>query len=106
MERVFAVPIQSISPTFSQFGTFRELVNVIILNAFVLAGLISFVLLVLGGFGVIMGAGEGDTKKLEQGRQTIVGAVVGLIVVVVSYWMVQLIGKLTGLDLLSIPVGK
>lgn len=102
MERVFAVPIQSISPTFTKFGTFGDIVNVIIRNAFVLAGLISFVLLVIGGFGVIMGAGAGDTKKLEQGRQTIVGAVVGLIVVVVSYWIVQLIGKLTGLDLLSI----
>lgn len=102
MERVFAVPIQSISPTFSQFSTFGSVVNVIIKNAFVLAGVISFVILVLGGFSVIMGAGAGDTKKLEQGRQAIVGALIGLIVVVTSYWIVQLIGLLTGVDLLSI----
>ena len=102
MERVFAVSIQSISPTtFSQFKTFGDLVNVIIRNAFVLAGIISFALLVFGGFGVIMGAGEGDTKKLEQGGQTIVGAVIGLIIVVVSYWIVELIGKITGINLLG-----
>ncbi len=102
MEQVFAqVPIQDISPTFRQFANFGDLVTVIMKNAFVLAGVICFVLLIFGGFGVIVGAGGGDAKRLEQSRQTITWAVIGLLLVVGSFWIVQIIGKLTGVNLLS-----
>ncbi|MBU1326588.1 hypothetical protein KKB64_00175 [Patescibacteria group bacterium] len=83
----------------SSFSTFGDLVDVIVRNAFVLAGVMCFVLLVIGGFGVIMGAG--DTKKTEQSKQAITGAVVGLIIVITSYWIVQIIEKLTGVPLLG-----
>lgn len=88
--------LKSLSPTtFGQFDTFGALVTVIVRNAFVLAGIISFLLLVFGGFSVIMGAGDGDAKQLEKGKQTITGALAGLIIVVTSYWIVQIIGKVT-----------
>lgn len=93
--------LKSISPTFSQFDTFGDLVSVIVRNAFVLAGVVSFLLLVFGGFSVIMGAGAGDIKQLEKGKQTITGAVVGLIVIVTSYWIVQIIETVTGMKLIS-----
>lgn len=94
--------LKSLSPvTFGQFDTFGALVSVIVRNAFVLAGVISFLLLVFGGFSVIMGAGAGDTKQLEKGKETITGATIGLIVVVTSYWIVQIIGKVSGLPLLG-----
>lgn len=94
--------LKNLSPvTFSQFDTFGALVTVIVRNAFVLAGIISFLLLVFGGFSVIMGAGAGDTKQLEKGKQTITGAIAGLIIVVTSYWIVQIIEKTTGLSLIT-----
>ena|SRR3989344_6948722 len=94
--------LKSISPTtFGQFDTFGVLVTVIVRNAFVLAGIMSFLLLVFGGFSVIMGAGAGDTKQLEKGKQTITGAIAGLIIVVTSYWIVQIIEKITGLPLIT-----
>lgn len=92
--------LKDLSLTFSSFSTFGAIVNVIIRNAFVLAGIISFLILVFGGFSVIMGAGAGDTKQLEKGKQAITGAVVGLLIVVTSYWIVQIIGKVTGQPLL------
>lgn len=101
MEQAFAVDLKNIAPSLTTFDTFGKLVNVIVQNAFVLAGLISFVLLVFGGFGIIMGAGSGDSKKLDQGKQAITGAVVGLIIVVTSLWIVQIIEKLTGVSLLK-----
>lgn len=101
MDRVFAVDIKDLSTTYSSFSTLGALVNVIVRNAFVLAGIISFLLLVFGGFSVIMGAGAGDTKQLEKGKQAITGAVAGLIIVVTSYWIVQIINKVTGLSLLG-----
>lgn len=103
MERIFAqVDISTLKPT--PFTDFASLVNVVIRNAFVLAGIIAFVLLVLGGFGIITAAGSGDTKKLEQGKQAITNALVGLFIVIGSYWIVQLISSVTGLNLLSPPI--
>jgi hypothetical protein len=102
MDRVFAqIPLQSTSDTFKSFNTFGDLVTVIMKNAFVLASVICLILLIFGGFGVIVGAGGGDTKRMEQARQTITMAVVGLLLVVGSFWIVQIIGKLTGIDLLN-----
>lgn len=101
MEHIFAVNLQDTSDTFRSFNNFGSLVNVIIRNAYVLAGIISFLLLVFGGFGVILAAGSGDTKQLEKGKQTITYAILGLILVVTSYWIVQIIEKITGLSLLQ-----
>lgn len=101
MQRAFAVDLQGLSPTYGKYDTFGVLVTVVVRNAFVLAGIISFLILVFGGFSVIMGAGAGDTKQLEKGRQAIIGALAGLIIVVTSYWIVQIINKVTGLSLLG-----
>lgn len=102
METVHAVvDIGEQFPSLTRFTTFGALVNVIISNAFVLAGLISFAILVFGGFSIIMGAGSGDSKKLEQGKQAMVGAVTGLLIVVTSLWIVQIIEKISGVSLLS-----
>ncbi|MBI4062642.1 hypothetical protein HY410_01855 [Candidatus Gottesmanbacteria bacterium] len=100
MVRVYAVDIKNVFGPAQAFGTFGELVTVIVKNAFVIAGVIAFLLLVFGAFTIIMGAGAGDTKQLERGRQAIVGAVTGLIVVVASFWIVQIVEKLTGVPLL------
>lgn len=102
MERVYAdVPINSIFGPAKSFSTFGDVVTVIVKNAFVIAGVIAFLLLVFGAFTIIMGAGAGDTKQLEKGRQAIVGAVTGLIIVVGSFWIVQIVEKLTGVPLLK-----
>ena len=88
--------------TFTDFGS---IVSVIVKNAFVFAGIITFVLLIFGGFGVIVGAGSGDTKKLEQGKKAVTGAVAGLLIVVLSYTIIQIIATITGIDLLKQAVG-
>ena len=101
MERVLAVNIGSITQTTQQFDTFGALVTVVVKNAYVAAGIITLLLLVFGGFTFIIGAGAGDTKKLEQGKQAIAGAVIGLIIVVTSFWIIQIIELITGLKLLG-----
>lgn len=102
MEKVFAdVIIENEFPPAKTFATFGDLVNVIVRNAFMLAGVITFILLIFGGIGVIVGAGSGDTKKLEQGKKTLTGALAGLLIVVTSVWLVQILEKITGINLLS-----
>ncbi len=100
MERIFAaVKLEDVTP--SSIGSFGELVSLVVFNAFVLAGVLSFVFLILGGFGVIVGAGGGDAKKLESAKNTIVYAVIGLLIVVGSLWIVQIVGTLAGIDILK-----
>ncbi len=95
-----------IGTTFSpakSFPTFGSLVNVIVRNALVIAGIIAFVLLIITGFRFIVGAGSGDTKQYDQTKQNIMIILAGLIVIAAAVWMVQIVEKLTGLNLLSPP---
>lgn len=99
MQRVFAaVDLQKEFPTITRFTNFGDVVTVVIQNAFVLAGVIAFVLLVGAGFGMITAAGSGDSKKLESGKKAITSAVIGLIVIVTSLWIIQIVQSLTGLN--------
>jgi hypothetical protein len=105
MGKVFAVSIQSVFAPASTFDTFGSIVSVIVKNAFVLAGIISFVLLIIGGIGVIASAGSGDAKQMEQAKKSITAAVTGLIIVVTSVFIVQLIATVTGSDILKSMIG-
>ncbi len=101
MQKVLAVDIGSITPGINQFATWGSLVNVILRNALVIAGVIAFILLIVAGFQFIVGAGSGDSKRFEQTRTTILIVVIGLIVVAISVWLVQIVEKITGLNLIS-----
>ncbi len=89
---------------FSPANSFKDigsLVSVITSNAFVLAGLLAFIFIVVGGFAIIMGAGSGDPKRMESGKKTLTMAVVGLLVIIFSYWIVNLIGLVLGVNPLN-----
>jgi len=94
-----SVDIQALAPNpgVVQLG---PLVTGVVHNAFVLAGLIFFILLIFGGFQVIVAAG--DSKKAERGKTAITGAVAGLLVVLGSFWVIRIIEVITGLTLLGI----
>jgi hypothetical protein len=69
-------------------------------NALVIAGVIFLVLLIFGGFSFIVSAGGGDAKKMEQGKKTLTAAATGLILIMTAYWIVQIIGIITGIKIL------
>jgi hypothetical protein len=82
----------SISKSIPDLGT---LTNIILRNAFVIAGVVTLFLLIFGGFGFIMSAGSGDAKGMEKGKQAITGALIGLVLIVLSASIVALIETLT-----------
>lgn len=90
--------LQALAPN-PGLTSFGMLITAIVKNSFVLAGIISFILLIFGGFNVIVAAG--DEKKAQQGKAAITGAVTGLLLVLGSFWLVQIIEVITGLKLLS-----
>ncbi|MFC1646965.1 hypothetical protein ACFL1A_01645 [Patescibacteria group bacterium] len=101
MEKVYAEEIAGFFAPASTFQTFGDIVNVVTRNVFTIAAIITLFFLVFGGFSVIMGAGGGDTKRMESGKQTITRAIVGLVIIVTSVWIVQIIQTLTGINILD-----
>ena len=72
-----------------------DLYNIAVFFAFIIA----FFLVVWGGIKLI--TSHGDPKAVEGGRKTITYAIVGLVLVIVAYFIVFIVQGLTGLAVLS-----
>lgn len=82
----------------SIYNTPSDLINNILPNVYVAAGLIIFFMFILGGFNV-MSSGS-DSHKMDEGKKIINFAIIGLLVVFGSYWIIQIVQVLTGLKIL------
>ena len=77
-----------------------RLVSIFLNTAFVVAGVILLFFFIIGGIGMIGSAGQNDPQKLEAAKKTVTSALIGFIIVFASYWIVKLIGSLTGVQIL------
>lgn len=66
---------------------------------FPIAGIILFVVLVLGGFQMLTGAAS--SKGMEEGKQKITSAILGFIILFAAYWIAQLLELIFGISILS-----
>lgn len=64
--------------------------------------LLSFGFVLYGGFNWIMS--QGDKTKLESARRTVLYAVAGLIVALLSFFMVNFFGAAFGVDLFKVSL--
>ena len=87
-----------ISSTYSSAG---PLVSSLLKNSLTLAGIIFLVLILVGGVAMIAGAGSGDSKKAEQSKKTLTSAIIGFVIVFTSYFIIHLIGYITGVVILN-----
>jgi hypothetical protein len=62
---------------------------------FVFAGLGLLIYLILGGFQLMTSGG--DPKAIEQAKGKITGAVIGFIIIFVSYWLIKILQIVFGL---------
>jgi hypothetical protein len=85
-------PGQTIGETFS---TPTDLINLVVRNLFVVAGVILFFMLLYSGFLFI----QGGTKGKDQARTVMTTAVAGFLLMFSAYWVVQIIKVLTGADI-------
>ena len=89
---------QPITKVFPNPGYFF---STILFNLYALAGTILLFLLIFGGLNIIMGAGGRDSNKIQKGQKAISAAVVGFIIIFASYFIIQLIQTLTGVNILN-----
>ena len=79
---------------------FANLASTIVGFLTVLAGLYCALMLILGGIQYI--ASQGDKTNLTKARDQITWAIAGLAIVVLSWSIMELLGKILGIDILNI----
>lgn len=69
-----------------------------------LVGVALFVMLVVGGFKFLLSGG--DQKQLEQAKNTVTYAIIGLVVIVVAFLILQTIRVFTGVDVTKFTIPR
>lgn len=81
----------------ASFSDLNTLFETIVSGILSLGGIVLLIMLLLGGFKYITSGG--DPKAAEGAKNTITYAIVGLVLLVGSYILLQTIGVITGVDL-------
>ncbi len=80
-------------------GSIGDIVSGLVVYLFPLAGLLLLLYLLFGGLQMMTSAG--DPKKMEGAKQKLTNALIGFIIVFASYWIVQIVGKVLGIEIIS-----
>lgn len=83
------------------FPNVGSLVSVLLSNFYIFAGILLFILLVFGGFGMITGAGGGNPQKAEKGKNAVTTALIGFLIIFLSYWIIKIVETITGVPILD-----
>jgi len=100
-------PVDIISTFNSPWGrayTFGDLVTLIVNTSMVVAGIIILFFFISGGLSMIIGAGNNDPQAVAKGKSAVTSAVVGFIIMFVSFWIIQIIEIISGSDFITYPL--
>lgn len=81
-----------------QLSTPGGIISRLMSFAFPLAGMILFVMILIGGFQML--SGGGDQKAMEGGRQRVTFAIIGFLLLFSSYWIAQILETLLNIKIL------
>lgn len=79
-----------------------DIISTLLTFAMPLAGLLLFVALVWGGYDYLFAAG--NAKRMQAGQQKITWAIVGFVLLVMSYILVRIITFILGIDQSQVPL--
>lgn len=99
-------PFPGVSPGIASNPAYQSLggfISKILPNIYVIAGVIFFIFLVVGGLTVIMGAGKGESETTKKGGGAIASALIGFLIIFASWWIIQLVETLTGVKIFGNP---
>ncbi len=94
-------PLGGSNGTLDSYSNTSQLINPLLRNSLVIAGIIFLALIIFGGIGMIAGAGNNDPKKTEASQKTITSAVIGFIVIFSAFFIIQIIQVITGANILG-----
>lgn len=77
-------------------GSLGAIVGESLKYIFAVAGILLLIYLIFGGFQYLTSAG--DPKKAQEAQSKITQAVIGFVIIFASYWIVQMIAAVFGLE--------
>lgn len=88
------------SPNAAKVGSDTgSLINTLIPNAIVAAGLIFLFMIMFAGFKMVVGAGAGQSAQdAAKGKTALTWSIVGFLIVIFGYLILQVVGAMFGLD--------
>jgi hypothetical protein len=89
---------EEFNPPFQSAG---GLISVLLPNLYILASVILLILLIGGGFAFILNAGKGQKEGVAKSGKIITAALIGFLIIIGSYWIIQIISTVTGLNILT-----
>lgn len=95
MNRLADVDIGDKFPLAQNFQSLGQLVSSFLPNILLLSSIIFFILVIIAGLGVVISAGSSDPHTQEKAKSFLTYAVIGLVIIFSSYWILQLINLLT-----------
>jgi len=93
-------PGRGIDDPNSPFQSFGGLFSLLLPNFYILAGIILLFFLIFGGLTVILGAGKGSDEQIEKGKKILTSTLIGFLVVLLSYWIMEILQIVTGIPIL------
>lgn len=81
--------------TIPEFGSFGGIISFFLPRVLLVAGIVFFFLIVFAGFGMIRAASGGDPHAAEQAKHYLTYAVIGLIIIISSFWILQIVNFAT-----------
>ena len=82
-----------------QFTDIGSIITQLLPYILVLAGLTLFILLIIGGFGLLTSGGSPEKMKAAQGKIT--SAVIGFVIIFISYWLMRILEIVFGISILG-----
>lgn len=79
--------------------TLSDFVSNVLPNIYILASVILFFFLIGGGLMFIVSAGQENPEGAAKGKQAVTAALIGFLIIFASYWIMQIVQKVTGLRL-------
>jgi len=76
-----------------------DIISALLPYLFTLAGLGLFLYLIVAGFGWMTSGG--DPKKTQSAKDKLTNALVGFIIIFVAYWLILILEKIFGLEILG-----
>jgi uncharacterized membrane protein len=82
-----------------QGGTIGDIVSGLVPYFFLIAGILLLINLILGGLSLMLS--RGDPKAVQSAQGKITNSLIGFLIVFAAYWIVQLIGRVFGINALT-----
>lgn len=81
-----------------------QLISLLLPNVIIVSGIVFFVMILFGGFGMITSAGkQSSPQEMAKSKNAITYGVIGFLLVVSAYFILQIVSTIMAVNLMNPP---